>query len=139
LLNPTFIEAASRELQRFAKEFHVSYSASLVSNGTSWPEDPGAFVKRHKLRQVQISFDGLRENHNRPRRFTAKVDSSRSSFDEAADLVDNLLDCVRVDIRFNIDCFNKLDVLPFIEFARGRGWFSRSYPATFQPVRSLTI
>jgi uncharacterized protein len=135
LLNVSFIEAASVKLQALADTLKIGYTSSLVSNGTCWPSEPGGFVKRHRIRQVQISFDGLRENHNRRRRFVSKGDNGRSSFDEAAELVSNLLEHVRVDIRFNIDASNKQDVLPFIAFARERGWFSRPYPASFQPAR----
>jgi uncharacterized protein len=135
LLNVAFVEAASCRLQELATDLHVGYSASLVSNGTCWPDDPGAFVARHKLRQVQISFDGLRENHNRRRRFTDPTDKGRSSFDLAVKVVDELIPHVQVDIRFNIDNLNKQDVLPFIAFGRERGWFSGNHGTTFQPAR----
>jgi len=135
LLNLSFIEAASSSLQILATEVGVGYSASLVSNGTCWPQDPGAFVARHKIRQVQISFDGLREHHNRRRRFTKQSDTGRSSFDIAVAVVDELVDHVQVDIRFNIDNLNKQDVLPFVSFARERGWFSSKHAARFQPAR----
>ena len=135
LLNVSFIEAASSRLQALASALDVSYSASLVSNGTCWPDDPAAFVRRHRLRQVQISFDGLRENHNRRRRFTDAVSEEKSSFDLAVSVVDRLIPHVRVDIRFNIDRRNKDDVLPFIDFGRERGWFSGQHGTTFQPAR----
>jgi uncharacterized protein len=135
LLNVSFIEAASPRLQKLAAELGIEYSASLVSNGTCWPDDPAAFVARHELRQVQISFDGLREHHNRRRRFTDRSHRARSSFDLAVEVVDRLIPHVRVDIRFNIDNLNKHDVLPFITFARERGWFSGTHGTTFQPAR----
>jgi uncharacterized protein len=111
--------------------------ASIISNGTCWPRDVAAFIGRQKLRQVQISFDGLRENHNRRRRYRKPYapDVDTSSFDSAVELVDKLLDVVRVDVRFNIDAENKADVLPFINFARSRGWFRRRFPAVIQPAR----
>jgi uncharacterized protein len=135
LLNVSFIEAASSRLQSLASELDVGYSASLVSNGTCWPDDPAAFVRRHRLRQVQISFDGLRENHNRRRRFTDGASEGKSSFDLAVNVVDRLIPHVRVDIRFNIDARNKDDVLPMIDFGRERGWFSGQHGTTFQPAR----
>jgi uncharacterized protein len=92
-------------------------------------------VHRHNLRQVQISFDGLREHHNRRRHFTGRIKKGESSFDLAVRLVDELIPCVRVDVRFNIDNLNKHDVLPFISFARDRGWFSGKHGTTFQPAR----
>jgi uncharacterized protein len=134
LLNQEFIEAASATLQGLCREMEVGYSASIISNGTCWPEDVRGFIERHRIRQAQISFDGLRRNHNRRRRYRDASERA-SSFDIAVELVDQLLDCVRVDVRINIDRRNAVDVLPFIEFARSRGWFERKFPAVIQPAR----
>jgi uncharacterized protein len=40
-----------------------------------------------------------------------------------------------VDLRFNIDRGNRDDLVPFIHFARDRGWFDALFPAVFQPAR----
>lgn len=137
LLNAEFMEAATPALLELCAARGISYSASIISNGTCWPDDAGAFVRRHRIRQVQITFDGLRVNHDRRRRYRRgrAHPSGDSSFDRAVDLVDRLLDHVRVDVRFNIDGRNRDDLLPFIAFVRERGWFARPYPAVFQPAR----
>lgn len=137
LLNIDFLEPASLALQALCAELGVTYVSSVISNGTCWPDDTGAFVKRHFIRQVQISFDGLRRNHDKRRRFRSnfKPTVDVSSFDRAFVLVDRLLDHCRVDIRFNIDRGNKDDVLPFVDLVRNRGWFDRSFPAVIQPAR----
>jgi uncharacterized protein len=137
LMNIEFIEAASTALQSLCKREAVAYVASIISNGTCWPDEVAAFINRHSIRQVQISFDGLRENHNRRRRYRKSYgpDDDASSFDRAVGLVDKLLDHVRVDMRINIDRGNQGDVIPFIRFARKRGWFSRPFPAVIQPAR----
>ena len=75
LLNPEFIETASGLLQQLCRELEVVYSASIISNGTCWPEDVGAFIQRHKIRQAQISFDGMRHHHDLRRRFRDKTRS----------------------------------------------------------------
>jgi uncharacterized protein len=49
--------------------------------------------------------------------------------------VDKLLDYTHVDIRINIDRANQGDVIPFIKFARSRGWFNKPFPAVIQPAR----
>lgn len=135
LLNVAFIEAASDALQSFCRSRRIRYSASVISNGTSWPDDVGAFVKRHAINQVQVSFDGLRANHDRRRKFRdGRGSPGDSSFDRAVKLVDALVHCVRVDVRFNIDRGNQGDLLPFLRFAENRGWFDTG-GATFQPAR----
>jgi uncharacterized protein len=137
LMNADFINAASEDLQRLCLELKAFYSASIISNGTLWPDDIGDFVTRHRIRQVQVSFDGLPANHNQRRHFRNgyKPRSSVNSFDVIATLVDKLLDYTRVDIRINLDRQNQSDLIPFVDFARERGWFSKPFPAVIQPAR----
>ncbi|HEX7903845.1 MAG TPA: radical SAM protein [Chitinophagaceae bacterium] len=135
LLNPVFIEEASIAIQEFCCQRGISYHASIISNGTVWPDDLESFICRHKIRQVQISFDGLKENHNKKRRFRKEYANGQNSFDIIVALIDRLLNHVQVDIRLNIDFRNKDEVDEFIEFIRQRGWFSKKYPAVFQPAR----
>ena len=137
LLNSDFIESSSKALQQLCASLAAPYSASIITNGTVWPEDCGAFIERHKIRQVQVSFDGLRDNHNKRRRYRPNVrqDPTASAFDLTVALVDRLLDHCRVDIRINLDRENQTDLEPFVEFARGRGWFARGFPAVIQPAR----
>jgi len=137
LMNLEFLEAASLALQSMCERGNVGYSASVISNGTRWPDDVGDFVRRHKIRQAQISFDGLREHHDRRRHYRKgyATEPAPSSFDQAVQLVDRLLDHVRVDVRINIDRANRGDVIPFIRMARSRGWFGRRHKAVIQPAR----
>ena len=137
LLNVSFLEAASVALQDMCARLGVRYAASIISNGTCWPADVGPFLSRHRIGQVQISFDGMRENHDRRRRYRKGYAPPRgaSSFDLAVALVDEILDHARLDLRLNIDRGNEADLLPLIRFARGRGWFGRRFPVTVQPAR----
>jgi uncharacterized protein len=137
LLNLPALEAGSDALQALCARLGVAYGASIVSNGTAWPIDVGAFVSRHRLRQVQISFDGLAAHHDARRRYrrgrTPEADAS--SFARAVTVVDALLDHVRVDVRLNLDRQNQGDLLPFVEFMRQRGWFTARFPAVLQIAR----
>ncbi len=137
MLNVGFMEQASQALQELSDSLNVRYTASIISNGTSWPSDIAAFVQRHRITEVQISFDGLEDNHTRRRhlRHGYRAIAETSTFQQAVETVDVLLDHVRVDIRLNIDRGNLKDVRPFIQWARARGWFSRTYPAVIQPAR----
>lgn len=140
LLNVDFLSSASQAIQAHCASKGISYAASIISNGTLWPDDPAAFVKCHAIRQVQISFDGMRRNHDRRRRTRRgyRHVGNRlllSSFDEAVSLVDALVNVVRVDVRFNIDRGNLVDLMPFLDMAEERGWFQAAFPAVFQPAR----
>lgn len=135
LMNIEFFEAASLALQNFCQERNINYVASVISNGTCWPEDITDFVKRHKINQIQITFDGLEANHNKRRRYRREFDKGESSFQQAIELIDKLVNCCRVDVRYNMDKNNIGDLLPFIDFIRKRGWFDSRYPVTLQPAR----
>ena len=137
LLNLSALEAGSAALQALCARLGVGYGASIVSNGTAWPDDVGAFVSRHRLRQVQISFDGLAAHHDKRRRYRQgrAPETSASSFARAVSVVDALLEYVRVDVRLNLDRQNQSDLIPFVEFMRQRGWFTRPFPAVFQVAR----
>ncbi|MCM5680503.1 radical SAM protein [Schlegelella sp. S2-27] len=137
LLNPGLIEELSASLQALCREQGVRYDASIVSNGTLWPQDVGGFVARHALREVQISLDGLEHEHNRRRRYRRqhRPAPDASSFAQAVALIDALLDHVRVDLRVNVDPGNAADAVPLMEMARRRGWFQRRHPIVMAPAR----
>jgi uncharacterized protein len=129
LMNVEFLERTSLALQEFCASEGIRYYASIVSNGTRWPDDVGGFVARHRIRQAQISFDGMRSNHNRRRRYRAgyRQSPSDSAFDRAVDLVDLLVTHTRVDLRFNADRGNAEDLPAFIALAHERGWFDAPF------------
>lgn len=136
LLNVEFMETASYALQDMCRADGIRYVSSVISNGTVWPADVEDFVRRHRIRQVQITFDGLEELHNKRRRYRSKREQAeKSSFMRSAELVDRLIGCVRVDVRYNIDPRNRDEFLPFLDFAIARGWFKGAHELVFQPAR----
>jgi uncharacterized protein len=137
LLNFELLVDASFALQALCREMGVSYRASIISNGTYWPDDVVGFIKEHMIRQVQISFDGMEENHNKRRKYRRehRSDAVRSSFQLAVQTVTQLVKCVRVDVRYNMDSKNTQDLIPFIKFSASLGWYSALVPAVFQPAR----
>ena len=137
LLNFDFLVSASTALQRACDNLGVKYSASVVSNGTRWPSNVSQFVKDNRIRQVQISIDGMKSHHDRRRRYLEdhRTPDELSSFDVIVTLIDRLLDHVRVDIRLNIDRGNACDIETFVSFARERGWFKRAQQLVLQPAR----
>lgn len=140
LLNVAFIEECSRALQDLCQETGSSYRASIISNGTCWPEDVEGFISRHKIHQVQITFDGLMNNHNKRRAYSPKyMEYNSNPFEKALLLVDKLLDYVHVDVRLNIDPENASDAVPFAEFVKSRGWFAKKYKPVIFPARLSAI
>jgi uncharacterized protein len=137
MMNLDFLERASLALQAFCASEGIGYHASAISNGTHWPDDVGSFVARHRIRQVQISFDGLKANHDRRRRYRAgyRPSPDASSFDRAARLVGRLLQHARVDVRYNADRGNAEDFAGFLDFAQQRGWFDAPFRCVIMPAR----
>ncbi len=137
MMNLEFLEEASLALQALCAAEGISYHASAISNGTHWPEDVGSFVARHRIRQVQISFDGLKANHDRRRRYRPAYRPSpdASSFDRASALVGELLQHTRVDVRYNADPGNADDFAGFLEHARQQGWFDAPCRCVVMPAR----
>jgi uncharacterized protein len=136
LLNLNFLEATSYALQNACAELEATYVASVVSNGTEWPDDVGSFVGAHRIRQVQISFDGMQHNHDKRRHYRKPYRTAgASSFATAVQTVDRLKQHVHIDLRFNLDSKNCDDLVPFVQFARDRGWFDEPNAAVLQPAR----
>jgi uncharacterized protein len=140
LLNIEAMERGSLAIQRHCEEAGVAYHASVLSNGTRWPDDVGAFVERHRLRQIQISFDGLQANHDRRRHYrrSHRPGDGSSPFELAVGVVDRLLRHARVDVRFNADPGNAADLPGFIEMAHERGWFDAPHRCVLG-VAKLTV
>lgn len=137
LLNMAFIETMSAELQAVCLAKQASYSASVISNGTLWPSDIGAFIGKHKIRQVQISLDGMQQEHDRRRKYRKgyRPSADASAFELAASAIDALLEYTRVDVRLNLDPGNAQDGLKLVQYASDKGWFQKKHPFKLYPAR----
>jgi uncharacterized protein len=141
MLNPAAIDYLSSKLYAFCKSRGAKYTASMFSNGTSWPEKPEdtvAFVKRNHIRELQFTFDGLPEHHNKRRRYLAKG-MKRSSFEALSHTISSLIGHAYIALRINCDPGNFCDVYALIDLFVERGWLypgSGVYPyaARIRPV-----
>lgn len=136
-LNIDFMEECSLKLQQLCSELKISYHSSTISNGTLWPDNPVEFVIKHKIRQVQISFDGIGNSHSKIRRLRKgySINNQKDSFESAYELVGKLLDVTQVDVRFNISRQNVNEVDKFIELVHVAGWLNRPFPCVIHPAR----
>ena len=137
LLNIEFIEVCSFALQNLCKSLDIVFHASMISNGTRWPSDPVDFVSRHKLRQVQISFDGVGKSHSKVRRLRKGYGkpNEKTTFESTFEIVGKLLDAVRVDVRYNVSPTSVKEIDEFIELVHNADWFNKAYPCVIQPAR----
>jgi uncharacterized protein len=100
------IEYLSGLLMEFCASNEVRFSGHMVTNGTCRPSAPHecvSFVKRHKIKHIQLSFDGLAENHNKRRHYLEKHPDRPSSFDALCRTVDSLVGHANLYLRINMD------------------------------------
>ena len=134
MLNQEVIERFSAAIIPFCAARGVSYKASLISNGTSWPQDPIAFVKRNEIHNIQFSLDGPERHHNK-RRGTidpkAAAGARTASFDTVMSTIGALVGSARIYLRVNVDPWVGWDSLEVIDDCARRGWLepeTRFYP-----------
>lgn len=135
-LNFQFIESCSMQLQDLCEQLGINYHASAISNGTLWPKNAAEFVKKHKFRQVQISFDGV-YSHNSIRRYRKQYQGAESgnSFQIAFDLIGELLEATQVDVRFNVSRRTMKEIGDFTKLVNNSDWFNKPFPCFIQPAR----
>lgn len=135
MLNRPFIERASMAIQALCSELGVSYDASMLTNGTLWPDDSRTFVERHRITRLQVTFDGMAKSHNKTR--FHRTSSNVDQFEAACRLVDQLAPLITVDIRFNLSPQNRPELIEFTRFGLTRGWFEPHHYAQLQ-IAKLT-
>lgn len=111
-LSSKFIELCSAK--------NIEYAASMVSNGALLDvETAKKLAEECKVQYVQITIDGLPEQHNRRRIF---ADGS-GSFDQIIKNIEDCRDFLRIHVRVNVDKSNAAAVEPLTNyFLVERGW-----------------
>jgi uncharacterized protein len=134
MLNIDAIEYLSPRLIDFCETNGIHYNAHMVTNGTCWPaaaDDCVSFVRRHEIKHVQFSFDGLAENHNNRRHYLKKEPNRLSSFDALSRTVNSLVGHASLYLRINVDKGSLPDAYPLVDYFHEQGWLypgSRVYP-----------
>ncbi len=124
MMNQDAIEYLSEKLIALCQAHNVNYIANMISNGTCWPETADeivAFARRNKIMQVQLTFDGLPENHNKRRRYL-QSGAELSSFEAMARTISALVGKIRMSFRINCDPGNVKDLYGLIDLFVERGW-----------------
>lgn len=122
MLNREAIEYFSEEALALCEELGMTYSASMISNGTRWPDDPAEFVKKIHLKHVQFSLDGPEQEHNKRRRYLDEAENPDGSFGTILDTIDSLLGSTKIYVRVNVDPWVGREALSLIDVFKERGW-----------------
>jgi uncharacterized protein len=103
MLNQDAIEYFSERAIALCSELGIRYSASMISNGTRWPQDAAAFVEKIGLKHIQFTLDGPERTHNQRRRYVDELENPHGSFRTILDTIDRLIGKLRIYLRINVD------------------------------------
>lgn len=124
MLNQAVICRYSKAMTEFCDARGLTYRASMICNGTAWPERPAAFVRENRITSVQFSLDGPERHHNKRRGLIdPKGGPGRSpSFDQVMATVGALVGSARIYLRVNVDPWIGRDCLEVLDACAERGW-----------------
>lgn len=106
LLYPAIIDYVSSQIIKLADEKKIQVHFTMVTNGSLITKDIVSMLVRNKINSIQITIDGMKENHDlrRPLR------NGKSSFEA---IVQNLQlfanSGIRINVRMNVDKQNRKD------------------------------
>lgn len=105
LLYPEIIEYISNSLISFCEKNNINYLASMLTNGYYFNQKNVEMLNKCKLTQVQITLDGLEENHNA----TRFLKNGEGTFNQIIDNLKNVRFNGIISIRHDIHTNNKKD------------------------------
>lgn len=120
LLQKKVIYALSEKLIKVCNKRNVRYGASVITNGALLDEETAKkLVHDCKVRQVQITIDGMPENHNKRRIFS----DGTGSFDIIVKNIEACRDFLPIAVRVNVDQSNLADIEPLTKYLlEEKGW-----------------
>lgn len=93
----------------------LAYSAGMITNGYLLNESVLSQLKSLDIKQMQITIDGLQEDHDK-RRFLKGGHPTFEQIVENLDLLNKLAPDVHVNIRVNIDSSNMEKFIPVLDY-----------------------
>lgn len=137
MLNQPVIERYSEAIIAYCDAAGVEYKASMICNGTAWPDAARDFVSRTRLHSIQFSIDGPERHHNKRRGLIAPEGGPgrTPSFSQVMDVIDQLIGSTKIYLRINVDPYIGRDALELIEVCNGRGWLAEQ--SAFYPYLAV--
>jgi uncharacterized protein len=129
LFVPT-IESLSKELIALCDLAKMSYSASVVTNGTCLTKDVASRLKDLGVDSFQITVDGPREVHDKRRPYKGRPNAS--SFDTIVANLADVYGIVPISLRINIDKSNSQDCVALLQDFKDRGLLDDSFKLKVQ-------
>lgn len=102
------------QITKGLKDLGIEYSSYMISNGYLFDESlVRKSIELWKLKRVQITLDGTEEIYNRVKAYTNAAENPYQRVLRNIDLLIN--NGIHVNIRLNVDFYNKDDILALIE------------------------
>ncbi len=112
LLNIDILYLLDEEFKKISNIYNIKYNSYITTNGELLTEK---LLSKIKFKSVQLSFDGLEDNHNKLRK------SIKFKFNDTINLMYSVLKyCEKIDLRYNLCEDNKEDLIPFIDLIMSR-------------------
>ena len=112
LLNKDIIEYISKPLIKYCVDKDLEYRASTITNGLLLTEDTAKFLEEMKVREIQVTIDGLENTHNKRRLSLDKY----NSFQTILSNVNTACKYLFIVIRINIDRNNQKEIKELINY-----------------------
>lgn len=133
LLEPQIIEIITKKIN---KQNFKYINASIITNGYFFTRENIELLNRCNVKQVQISIDGMPENHNKVKYMATDADTfatiirNLDDFDKMSDID------MKICIRVNISRKNENDFLKVYDFFKSRYHHHNIYvlPAFIMPT-----
>ena len=106
LLAIDVIENLSKKFIQYTKENNIEYDASIITNGYLLNQKIIDLLENYKVNNMQITLDGLKENHNK----TRCLANGEPTFDKLIDNLYNIKFLGTINIRHNIHENNYKDI-----------------------------
>jgi uncharacterized protein len=123
----------SKELIKIAEENNVEYNSNMVSNGYLMTKEKAETLKEvAKLRNVQITLDGIKEIHDRNR----PLIDGQGTFDVILQNIKDISDILNISLRINISKENFGELFKLIDLLK-KGELLKKVHIYIAPVYSM--
>jgi len=120
LMEKDVIYNLSEKFIKFCEEKGATYSASMITNGALLDGETAKRLSEDcKVNYVQITMDGMKENHNKRRILV----SGEDSFEIIMKNIEESKDYLSISVRVNVDKTNNEDIMVLTKyFLEEKGW-----------------
>ncbi len=133
LLSKELIISIARRLKALAKKSDITFSFSLMTNGTLLTKAAALELKKLGLKDACFTLDGLQENHDRFRPFK----SGAGSFSTILNNIKETCDVVSIDLGSNFTKENYKQFPAFLDLLINKGLTAEKIPSLgFYPIIS---